>query len=110
MLFNPFGTDARVEVTLRTNEAVPEVLQKIDVPRRMRVLVPIHEQAVRKPQVAVSAHATVGRVVAVAVDGVRYRVRLHRAHAEPGRGEARAVVDARLRRVDAPTRAPSSRS
>ena len=43
----------RVEVTLRTNEAVPEVLQKIDVPRRMRVLVPIHERAVRKPQVAV---------------------------------------------------------
>jgi hypothetical protein len=64
VLFNPFGTDARVEVTLRTNEAVPEVLQKIDVPRRMRVLVPVHERAVRKPQVAVSAHATVGRVVA----------------------------------------------
>jgi hypothetical protein len=64
VLFNPFGTDARVEVTLRTNEAVPEVLQKIDVPRRMRVLVPIHDRAVRKPQVAVSAHATVGRVVA----------------------------------------------
>ena len=40
------------------------MLQKVDVPRRMRVLVPIHERAVRKPQVAVSAHATVGRVVA----------------------------------------------
>ena len=63
-LFNPFGTDARVEVTLRTNEAVPDVLQKIDVPRRTRVLVPIHDRAVRKPRVAVAAHATVGQVVA----------------------------------------------
>ena len=51
-------------MTLRTNEAVPQVLQTIDVPRRIRVLVPLHEQAVRTPQVAVVAHASVGRVVA----------------------------------------------
>jgi hypothetical protein len=63
-LFNPFGTDARAQVTLRTNEAVPEVLETIDVPRRMRVVVPIHERTVRKPQVSVEVHATSGRVVA----------------------------------------------
>ena len=75
MLFNPFGTDARVDVTLRTNAAVPEQLQPIDVPRRMRVLVPIHEQTVRTPQVAVAVHATVGRVVGRAVDDLRCRAR-----------------------------------
>jgi hypothetical protein len=64
ILFNPFGTDARVDVTLRTNAAVPEQLAPIDVPRRMRVLVPIHEETVRTAQVAVAVHATVGRVVA----------------------------------------------
>ena len=64
ILFNPFGTDARVDVTLRTNAAVPEQLAPIDVPRRMRVLVPIHEQTVRTAQVAVAVRATVGRVVA----------------------------------------------
>jgi hypothetical protein len=63
-LFNPFGTDARVQVTLRENEAVPDVLETIDVPRRMRVVVPIHEHAVRKPQVAVETRAASGRVVA----------------------------------------------
>ncbi len=64
VLFNPFGTDARVEVTVRANDSVPQVLQTIDVPRRVRVLVPLHEQAVRKPQVGVAVHASVGRVVA----------------------------------------------
>jgi hypothetical protein len=63
-LFNPFGTDARVQVKLRENEAVPDVLETIDVPRGMRVVVPIHEHAVRKPQVAVEARATSGRVIA----------------------------------------------
>jgi hypothetical protein len=65
VLFNPFGSDARVDVTLRTTDtAVPDQLAPIDVPRRTRVLVPIHERAVRTPQVAVQVHATVGRVVA----------------------------------------------
>jgi len=64
VLFNPFGTDARVNVTLRTNEAVPETLESIDVPRQMRVLVPIHKHAVREPRVGVAVHATIGRVVA----------------------------------------------
>jgi hypothetical protein len=64
VLFNPFGTDARVDVTLRTNEAVPETLESIDVPRQMRVLVPIHKHAVREPRVGVAVHATSGRVVA----------------------------------------------
>jgi hypothetical protein len=63
VLFNPFGTDARVEVTLRTNAAVPDELAPIDVPRRTRVLVPVHDETVRTPQVAVQVHATVGQVV-----------------------------------------------
>jgi hypothetical protein len=63
-LFNPFGTDARVQVKLRENEAVPDLLETIDVPRRMRVVVPIHEHAVRRPQVAVEARATSGHVIA----------------------------------------------
>jgi hypothetical protein len=51
-------------VKLRENEAVPDLLETIDVPRRMRVIVPIHEHAVRKPQVAVETRATSGRVIA----------------------------------------------
>jgi hypothetical protein len=63
-LFNPYGSDARVDVSLRTNEAVPDALPPIDVPRRTRVLVPIHGERVRQPQVAVEVNATVGAVVA----------------------------------------------
>jgi hypothetical protein len=66
-LFNPFGTDARVEITLRLADRVIELGEAIDVPRRTRVLVPLHESSVgeaREPRVAVAVHATAGRVVA----------------------------------------------
>ena len=66
ILFNPFGTDAKVDISLRTDERLdqPEALQSLDVPRRSRVLVPIHDHAVRRPRVAVGVQATVGQVVA----------------------------------------------
>src|SRR5262245_50244461 len=66
VLFNPFGTDAKVDIKLRTDERLdePEALQSLDVPRRSRVLVPVHDHAVRRPRVAVEVQATVGQVVA----------------------------------------------
>jgi hypothetical protein len=66
VLFNPLGTDAKVDLALATEEGAVrgEALSAIDVPRRTRVVVPIHERAVRKQRVAVRVEATVGRVVA----------------------------------------------
>lgn len=66
VLFNPFGTDAKVDVALRTDERLdaPEALQSLDVPRRSRVLVPVHDYAVRRPRVAVEVRASTGLIVA----------------------------------------------
>ena len=63
---DPFSADARVDVTLRTDVGLKELpnLQGIDVPGRSRVVIPIHEQAVRQPRVAIEVHAVVGEVVA----------------------------------------------
>jgi hypothetical protein len=66
VLFNPLGRDAKVDVTLRTDEGIVgrEQLRALDVPRRGRVLVDLHSYAVRRPRVAVEVRATTGRVVA----------------------------------------------
>src|SRR5207302_2436415 len=63
---NPYASDARVDVTLRTSDGVlrPEPIQGLDIYRRSRALVPIHELAVRKARVAVEVDATLGSVVA----------------------------------------------
>jgi hypothetical protein len=39
-------------------------LSGLDVPRRSRVVIPIHDEAVRRERVSVEVHASVGRVVA----------------------------------------------
>lgn len=66
VLDDPFSSDARVDVTLRTDSGLLllPALQGIDVPGRSRVVIPIHDQAVRQARVAVEVHATVGQVVA----------------------------------------------
>jgi hypothetical protein len=63
---NPFASDAKVDVTLRTSGGVrrPELLQSYDVRRRSRAVVPIHDIAVREDLVAVEVDARVGKVVA----------------------------------------------
>jgi len=65
VIFNPLGTDAKVDVTLYTpNGPQPtDALTSLDVPRRSRVTVPIHEYAVRLDQVGVGVRAGIGRVV-----------------------------------------------
>ena len=75
VLENPFAADARVDVTLRTDAGLQELpsLTGLDVPGRSRVVIPIHDEAVRRGRVSRSqVHATVGRVVAsqtIAVHG-----------------------------------------
>jgi hypothetical protein len=66
VLDNPFASDARVDVTLRTDAGLQQLpsLTGLDVPARSRVVVPVHENAVREARVAVQVHASVGRVVA----------------------------------------------
>lgn len=66
VIFNPLGSDAKVDVRIRTTdgELESESVDSLDVPRRARVLVPVHERAVRTDVVAVDVHASVGRVVA----------------------------------------------
>lgn len=66
VLDDPFAADARVDVTLRTDSGLQLLpsLSGIDVPGRSRVVIPIHDEAVRRDRVSVEVHATVGRVVA----------------------------------------------
>ena len=63
---DPYATDAKVNVTLRTDNGVqlPDQLQDLDVSRRSRVIVPIHNLAPREDRIAVAVAATKGRVVA----------------------------------------------
>jgi hypothetical protein len=63
---NPFASDAKVDITLRTSSGVrkPELLQSYDVRRRSRAVLPIHGYAVRERRVAVEVQATTGQVVA----------------------------------------------
>ncbi len=66
VLDDPFATDARVDVAIRTESGLTLLpdLQGLDVPGRTRVVVPIHDQAVRRKRVSVEVHAVLGRVVA----------------------------------------------
>ena len=66
VLDDPYSADARVDVTLRTDSGLLllPALQGIDVPGRSRVVIPIHNHAVRQARVAVEVHASVGQVVA----------------------------------------------
>jgi hypothetical protein len=63
---NPYASDAKVDVTLRTNTGVlrPDAIQGLDISRRSRAVIPIHDLAVRKDRVAVEVAATLGSVVA----------------------------------------------
>ena len=65
-LFNPLGSDAKIDVTLFTDVGTsePDRLRSIDVPRRSRVVVPVHEVERRARRVGVRVHATIGQVVA----------------------------------------------
>jgi hypothetical protein len=66
VLDDPFAADARVDVTLRTDSGLQLLpsLSGIDVPGRSRVVIPIHDEAVRRERVSVEVHASVGRIVA----------------------------------------------
>jgi hypothetical protein len=66
VLEDPFAADARVDVTLRTETGLQLLpsLSGLDVPRRSRVVIPIHDEAVRRERVSVEVHASVGQVVA----------------------------------------------
>jgi hypothetical protein len=63
---NPYASDAKVNVTLRTSSGVrkPEALQSFDVARRSREVVAIHDLAVRQDRVAVAVDVSVGAVIA----------------------------------------------
>ena len=63
---NPYASDAKVDVTLRTSSGVrrPDALQGLDIARRSREVIAIHDVAVRQDRVAVAVDAEVGSVVA----------------------------------------------
>jgi hypothetical protein len=63
---NPYASDARVDVTLRTSSGTlrPDALQALDIARRSREVVAIHDVAVRQDRVAVEVDTEVGAVVA----------------------------------------------
>ena len=63
---DPYASDAKVDVVLRTNSGVrrPDQVQGLDIGRRSRAVIAIHDLAVRQDRVAVEVHATVGGVVA----------------------------------------------
>jgi hypothetical protein len=63
---NPYASDAKVDVTLRTSTGLhrPAALQSLDIARRSREVIAIHDIAVRTDRVAVAVDAQVGTVVA----------------------------------------------
>ncbi len=63
---DPYATDAKVDVTMRTSSGVrrPEQLQGFDIARRSRALIPLHSIVPHQDRVAVQIDARVGRVVA----------------------------------------------
>jgi hypothetical protein len=65
-LFNPFGDDAIVDLSFLTDTGflAPGDLQGIVVPRRSRVLVPVHNSIQRQASVATQVTTRTGRVVA----------------------------------------------
>ncbi|MGQ0825210.1 MAG: hypothetical protein ACT4OX_09335 [Actinomycetota bacterium] len=65
VLFNPLGTDAKVDVALRTDEEVKPIPLVVDVPRRSRLPISIDDNGQRRRQrVAVEVSTRTGRVVA----------------------------------------------
>lgn len=73
-LFNPFEEDAIVDATFFTEGGfqAPEALQGLGVPRRSKVVVPVHDHVRREAHVATEVRTRVGRVVAeqtIAFDG-----------------------------------------
>jgi uncharacterized protein DUF5719 len=66
VLDDPFAADAKVDIVLHTNAGrrEPDQLHGVDVARRSRTVIPIHDFAVRMNVVAVEIHARVGRIVA----------------------------------------------
>jgi hypothetical protein len=65
-LFNPFGDDAIVDLSFLTDGGflAPSDLQGIVVPRRTRVLVPLHDSVRRQATVATQVRTRTGRIVA----------------------------------------------
>jgi hypothetical protein len=65
-LFNPFGDDAIVDLTFLTDGGflAPGDLQGIVVPRRTRVMIPLHDSVRRQATVATQVSTRAGRVVA----------------------------------------------
>jgi hypothetical protein len=68
MIDDPYATDAKVNVTIRTSDGTlqPDTLQALDIGRNSRVIVAIDKYAVLKDQVAVQVDADpqLARVVA----------------------------------------------
>ena len=63
---NPYASDAKINLTLRTNVGVqqPDAFQGYDISRRSRVVIPVDTLAVRDARVAVEVDAVSGSVVA----------------------------------------------
>jgi hypothetical protein len=66
MLFNPLGTDAKVDVTVASDEGrkAPTGLQGLDVGRHRRVAVKLNDHVQNQARVGIELHTRVGRVVA----------------------------------------------
>ena len=66
MIDDPYASDAKVDITMRTNDGVrrPERLQGFDIARRSRAVIAVHDFAVRNERVAVEVVAKIGAVVA----------------------------------------------
>jgi hypothetical protein len=66
VIANPYASDAKVDVTMRTSSGVrkPDDLQSMDVARRSRTIIAVHDYAVRQDRVAVEVDAELGSVVA----------------------------------------------
>lgn len=65
-LFNPFPSEAKVDVTFYTEAGVerPQATQGLDVLPRGRVSVPVHDLVLRREVVAATVVARTGRIVA----------------------------------------------
>jgi hypothetical protein len=63
---DPYAADAKVDVTIFTDQGArhPERVQSLDIARRSRVVLPLHDIAVLQGHVAVQVSARVGTVVA----------------------------------------------
>jgi hypothetical protein len=66
MLFNPHGTDAKVDITVSTDEGrkAPTGLQGLDVGRHSRVAVKVNDHVQNQARVGIELRTRVGRVVA----------------------------------------------